>query len=85
MRKSRKPEPEAYKCDSCDELVKVEDAEDAGPLYECVSCGTRYNRANSHTGDNHQCPDCLKFGQKVADLCCPECDEGELRPLVFAD
>ena len=77
-------QPDAYICDKCEALVTVDDAEECSPLYECGECGSRYNRDNSADGESHRCPDCGKFGAKVADKCCPECEDGELSPLVRA-
>lgn len=74
-------EPEAFICEDCGALVPVEDAEGVGPLYECGDCGTRYTRGTSADGESHRCPDCNKFGAKVADVGCPDCEEGELAPL----
>lgn len=61
-------------CDACDAFI---DPDDVGPpLYECGTCGT-FNRDQSEN-ENHQCPSCSKFGAKVADDSCPECETGEL-------
>jgi uncharacterized Zn finger protein (UPF0148 family) len=62
----------AWKCTSCEWF---EEEEPDSPLYECGSCGERYNRDNSADGGSHRCPSCNKFGAKVADHACPECDE----------
>jgi len=77
-------EPDAYICDDCGALVAGDEGQDAGPLYECGECGTRYTRDNSADGDSHRCPDCGKFGAKIADHACPECEEGELVELYRA-
>lgn len=74
-------EPEkstAYKCEECEEIVEAGSGE---PLYECGECGTKFNRSSSHTGDSHQCPECQKFGHKIADDSCPECEAGELTEI----
>lgn len=64
-----------FVCYSCEEHIAGEDV--SSPLYECGNCGTQFTRDTS-ANDNHQCPDCNKFGSKVADQGCPECNEGEL-------
>lgn len=66
---------EAWECDSCGALVEEPGDE---PLYECGDCGQRFNRENSYTGWNHQCPTCHKFASKLDDVSCPECGEGEM-------
>ena len=63
-------------CDACEEFVHESDVD--SPLYECGGCGERYTRENSADGDSNRCPDCNKFGAKVADYGCPECGAGEL-------
>jgi len=62
----------AWKCTSCEWF---EEEEPESPLYECGSCGERYDRDNSADGGSHRCPSCNKFGAKVADHACPECYE----------
>jgi DNA-directed RNA polymerase subunit RPC12/RpoP len=65
---------EMYRCEECNNLYDEEQALEGGPLYECGECGMTFSRANS-ANDNHQCPDCHKFGSKVADVSCPDgCD-----------
>lgn len=66
-----------YICQSCEEIIPEDRADEAGPLYECGDCGTQFTRANS-ANDNHQCPDCNKFASKLADRACPDCEEGAL-------
>jgi peptide subunit release factor 1 (eRF1) len=83
-KKTKKIAAEGYKCEGCDELVSVEDAEEAGPLYECGSCGTTFNKENSQDGDSNRCPDCGLFSGKIADHCCPDCEDSALLPLIFA-
>ena len=74
-------------CPDCDEGV-VDQGEAPwdidSPLYECV-CGTVYNRWYSADGESHRCPDCNKFGAKVADFACELCGESALVPLVRLD
>jgi hypothetical protein len=70
--------PARFKCDSCEE--EFEDDGEAVTLYECNDCGTRFTRDTS-ANDNHSCPDCNKFGRKVTDCGCPECNEGELEAM----
>lgn len=65
-----------YVCDDCEAI-----AEEEGPaLYECGDCGEVFNRNNS-ANDNHQCPQCNKFGSKKADASCMECEVGELKAV----
>lgn len=71
----------AYWCDECERHHTQEEVTDSGPLYECGNCGTVFTRANS-ANDNHQCPDCNKFGSKLADFSCPEGNEDELDEQV---
>lgn len=67
--------PARFKCDSCE--AEFDDDGEAVTLYECNDCGTRFTRETS-ANYNHSCPDCNKFGSKVTDCGCPECNEGEL-------
>ncbi|HWW00477.1 MAG TPA: hypothetical protein VNZ64_12330 [Candidatus Acidoferrum sp.] len=74
---TKKTEPETtYKCEECGE--DFDESRLAGPLYECGDCGVRFTQDTSADGNGHRCPECNKFGAKVADLGCPECGEGEL-------
>jgi len=66
---------EGYVCESCEAHVDEDDIESA--LYECGNCSTVFTRESS-ANYNHQCPQCHKFGSKIADKGCPECNEGEL-------
>lgn len=68
----------AYECAECGEVS--EDVEES-PLYECGECGTKYNRDNSADGSSHRCPDCNKFGSKLATRHCAECSEGEVEEV----
>jgi DNA-directed RNA polymerase subunit RPC12/RpoP len=70
-----------YWCDECDRYHTQEQAEEGGPLYECGNCGTTFTRTNS-ANDNHQCPDCNKFGSKLADVSCPDGNETEMDEQV---
>lgn len=66
-----------FRCESCERTYENEEVTEAGPLYECGNCGTVFNRANS-ANENHQCPDCNKFGSRMGDedWSCPEgCEE----------
>ena len=63
-------------CDDCG--ATFDESEADSPLYECSDCGTRFTREGSADGDGNRCPDCTKFGAKVAEYGCPECGEGEL-------
>ena len=68
-------------CESCEFTIQdPADNDDISPLYECGNCGTTFNRANS-ANDNHQCPNCNKFGAKVAEYCCPDCESVELEEI----
>jgi hypothetical protein len=64
-------------CGGCDKTYEEDAVTDAGPLYECGGCGTIFTRSTS-ANDNHQCPECNKFGAKMADVSCPEGCEDEL-------
>lgn len=66
---------DGFKCESCEEHVDAADVE--SPLYECGNCATVFTRETS-ANSNHQCPECNKFGSKIAENGCPECNEGEL-------
>lgn len=71
-----------YYCPGCDAIFADNDGEkEPEPLYECASCGTTFTRSGSLTGDNHQCPDCGKFGAKISPMGCPECQQGELESI----
>jgi hypothetical protein len=80
-----KREADAWICNGCGALTDADAGQEAGPLYECGSCGTRFTREGSADGEGHRCPDCGKFGAKLEDHCCPECDEDGLSPLFRAD
>jgi hypothetical protein len=66
-------EPEAYACNNFGETCEnLEEAlQEAVPLYGCDACGTSFTRESS-ANRNHQCPECNKFGGKIADYGCPE-------------
>lgn len=66
----------SFTCNACGEEFDTND--DAVTLYECADCGNRFTRETSADGDSHRCPDCNKFGAKVSEQGCPECNEGEL-------
>lgn len=61
-----------YTCSECDHI----DENCAGPLYECGSCGSKFNADKSRHG-SHQC-ECGKFASKEAERSCVECGEGEV-------
>jgi DNA-directed RNA polymerase subunit RPC12/RpoP len=58
-------------CDSCEEISGEASGD---PLYECGNCGS-FLRSNSYA-DNHQCPECAKWGSKRGANGCPECEDG---------
>jgi DNA-directed RNA polymerase subunit RPC12/RpoP len=70
-----KSRPTGEVAPSCEK--EFDDDGEAVALYECGECDTRFTRDTS-ANDNHQCPYCNKFGSKVTDCGCPECNEGEL-------
>jgi len=72
-----------YKCQDCEAIINPDEQDVDITLYECGQCGTRFNRDISYA-DNHQCPDCLKFSSKVAEMSCPECQAGELDEIEIA-
>lgn len=69
-----------YECEACgaisEEVLAV-------PLYECPDCYTIYNRDQTERGD-HRCPDCNRFGRKIADRTCAACDEGVVEEMRVA-
>lgn len=72
---------EGFRCEECEEVFE----ETAGvPLYECNECGTIYSKNESADGNSHRCPDCSKFGSKIADDCCALCEEGAVEEIVAA-
>lgn len=83
--KQVKPTPEAYKCDSCDHVASPDDVEESNPLYECTACGEIFTRERSMDGASHKCPECSKFGTKKGEIACPECEEGCMRVLIYAE
>jgi len=70
-----------FECQACEH--QFNDGDEGGPLYECSSCGTEFTREDSADGDSNRCPNCNKFGAKVADLTCPECQSGEVERGEF--
>ncbi len=67
----------AYRCVECGAI-----SEDyVEKLYECPNCGTLFTRDNSADGMSHRCPDCGKFGSKIADTACAECEQGEAEEI----
>lgn len=76
------PDAIAWRCASCEvEFTDADADQGQGGLYECGECGSTFSRGNSADGDSNRCPDCNRFGAKLADLACPECGEGELEPI----
>ena len=75
------PDAIAWHCTSCEAELTDDGADQGqGALYECADCGP-FSRGNSADGDSNRCPNCGHFGAKLADLACPECNEGELEPV----
>jgi DNA-directed RNA polymerase subunit RPC12/RpoP len=64
----------------CLQCEKVGEDIEPEPLYECGSCGNEFSRSNSADGGSHRCPQCNKFGSKISDEGCPDC-EVELEDL----
>ena len=60
----------AYKCTDCGDIA-AESSEEV--LYECGNCGP-FIRSNSADGDSNRCPQCNKFGAKLADEACESCE-----------
>jgi DNA-directed RNA polymerase subunit RPC12/RpoP len=76
------PEAIAWRCASCGEEFTDGDADQGqGPLYECDSCGAKFSLAGSADGDSNRCPECNRFGRKLAELSCPACEDGGLEPV----
>jgi hypothetical protein len=70
-----------FLCEYCDALSD----ESAGcPLYDCESCGSRFNRDDSADGDSSRCPTCNKFSAKTADDSCAECGSGPVDEVTLA-
>jgi DNA-directed RNA polymerase subunit RPC12/RpoP len=73
------PEAVAYRCAGCGTEFTAADADQGqGLLYECGECGCRFSWGSD--GSN-RCPECNRCAAKIADLACPECNEGELEPV----
>ncbi|NWJ46427.1 MAG: hypothetical protein HXX08_11160 [Chloroflexi bacterium] len=70
-----------YKCQDCDGLF--EESEVQTPLYECGNCGEVFNRDNSNTGSNHQCPNCYRMASKQDDISCPDCTGGAVEEVTI--
>jgi DNA-directed RNA polymerase subunit RPC12/RpoP len=68
---------DAYRCLDC-EAVRDETG---GSLYECGNCGTVFTMESSADGGSNRCPQCGKFGAKLADDGCAECETGECEPV----
>jgi hypothetical protein len=76
------PEAIAWRCGGCEAEFTDADADQGqGALYECGECGNPFSRGNSADGDSNRCPDCNRFGAKLAEFACPDCNEGELEPV----
>lgn len=69
----REARTEMFQCIDCEAYSEDDD----GPLYECGSCGNVYTRESTE-GGNHICPQCHRFGMKLAEAGCPSCQQGEL-------
>lgn len=64
----------ALRCEECHHVfVEADAAED--PVYKCTNCETIFNRGETEKG-NHKCPNCGKFGSKIAEFSCPSCEHG---------
>jgi hypothetical protein len=60
-------------CDQCDKLVRLEDADECPPLYECSNdkCETIFAGT-----DGRNCPECNRpFSRRLADYACEDCNE----------
>ncbi|MGO9205482.1 MAG: hypothetical protein ACLQBX_04680 [Candidatus Limnocylindrales bacterium] len=76
------PDAVAWRCASCGEKFTDRDADQGqGPLYECGSCGATFSLAGSADGESNRCPECKRFGRKLAELPCPACEDGALEPV----
>lgn len=65
----------AHVCDYCLEEIDPKDVDNDNPIYECEDDG-RFTREESADSVSNRCPDCRKWGRKVADGTCPKCGEG---------
>jgi len=67
------------KCPSCDRVFDSNEYDELVKLYECGNCGVVFTRENSYRGDNHQCPECMKFSTVLTpDSGCPDCGDTEV-------
>jgi rubrerythrin len=72
------PDAVAWRCASCGvELTEDEADQGQGPLYACGQCGSTF----SADAESNRCPDCNRYGRKLAELSCPACEDGELEPV----
>jgi transposase len=58
----------ALQCQGCEKIF--DESESGGRLYECNECGNF--RQDETDNQNHQCPNCHKFGHKVSEHTCPD-------------
>ena len=68
----------------CQECGEISEGTAEAPLYECGGCEKIFNRNQTDNGD-HRCPDCNKFGSKLADDCCVSCETGVVDAVVFVE
>lgn len=81
--KRKKPRPkdpskakDGYVCQECGDVFPESEVYEE-PLYECDSDGPfTYGEAD----ESNRCPVCNKFGSKIADIGCPNCQQGGLEP-----
>ena len=66
---------EPYACSECG--ATCADLQEAVTLYECEECGETFTQETS-ANHNHQCPTYNRFGSKLAENGCPECNLGVL-------
>ena len=72
----------AFRCEDCDHTSE----DNGGPLYECGSCGTKFNKSSS-ANEGNLCS-CGKFSSKTGELSCEECNEAAVvatQLIVCAD
>ena len=69
----------AFRCEECSHTSE----ENGGPLYECGSCGTKFNK-DSSANEGNLCS-CGKFSSKTGELSCEECNEAPVVATLLVE
>lgn len=69
------PRTAEYRCLQCDRLTTQPNRRD---LLACGECSTVFTRRRARGGHGNSCPKCANFGNKIAGIACPHCENGEL-------